>query len=72
MVPFVTFGTDLYISEFVAKNASTLVNEFDEAEDWIEIYNDSAQSVNLAGWYMTDSASQLTKWTFPSVSRSEN
>ena len=64
----ITGATDVYINEFVAKNTATLLSQFGEAEDWIELYNDSSSAVNLAGWYLTDSASQLTKWTFPSVS----
>lgn len=34
--------------------------------DWIELYNNGTESINLAGWYMTDDPDKLTKWQFPS------
>ncbi|MDF7800152.1 lamin tail domain-containing protein [Pontiellaceae bacterium B1224] len=60
-------AADVYISEFMASNTSTSLDEFYEASDWIEIYNDSSLSINLAGWSLTDNPTHLTKWTFPSV-----
>jgi hypothetical protein len=62
-----SWGTHVYISEFMAGNSSTLTNAFGETEDWIEIYNDSSQSINLSGWSLTDKPTHLTQWTFPSV-----
>ena len=35
--------------------------------DFIELTNRGDQAVNLAGWYLTDDADDLTKWEFPSV-----
>jgi len=67
LAPSVSSGTGIYLNEFVAKNSTTLLSQFGEADDWIEIYNDTAQSVNLTGWYLTDSATQLTKWAFPAA-----
>jgi hypothetical protein len=62
----------LVISEFMASNASSLplgdgelLDGNGESSDWIEIYNPSGTDVNLAGWYLTDSASNLMKWEFP-------
>ncbi len=55
------------ITEFVAANSSTLADEDGAFSDWIEIFNPDAESLNLAGWYLTDSANSKTKWQFPSV-----
>src|SRR5262249_39768092 len=55
------------ISEFLADNVGGLVDEDNESQDWIEIYNSGTTTVNLAGWHLTDSAANLTKWTFPST-----
>lgn len=49
------------ISEFLASSAST------SAVDWIEIHNASNAAVNLAGWHLTDTATNLTRWTFPAT-----
>ena len=56
------------ISEFMADNKSTLTDENGSYSDWLEIYNPDPGPVNLAGWYLTDTAANLTKWTFPAVS----
>src|SRR5947208_15073369 len=49
----------------MASNTRTLADECGVYEDWIEIYNPSGVAVNLDGWYLTDSAGNLTKWRFP-------
>ncbi|MHC4112482.1 MAG: lamin tail domain-containing protein [Planctomycetota bacterium] len=57
--------THLVISELMARNSTTLLDGNDESSDWIEIYNPTDTSVNLDGWYLTDSAAEPTKWQFP-------
>jgi len=56
------------INELMASNASTLADEDRDFSDWLELYNPAADAVNLSGWYLTDSASNRTKWQFPAVS----
>jgi hypothetical protein len=55
----------LVISELMARNSTTLLDGNGESSDWIEVYNPTDTSVNLGGWYLTDSASNLTMWQFP-------
>jgi hypothetical protein len=55
----------LQITEFMAINDQTLTDDDGDRSDWIEIYNASKYAVNLQGWYLTDDASDLTKWGFP-------
>lgn len=38
-----------------------------EFHDWIELYNRSDEPVSLAGWALTDDASDLSKWIFPEI-----
>ncbi|MHC4543373.1 MAG: lamin tail domain-containing protein [Planctomycetota bacterium] len=57
--------THLVISELMARNSTTLLDGDNESSDWIEIYNPTDTRVNLDGWYLTDSAADLTKWQFP-------
>ena len=59
---------DLTIAEFQAINSTTLADEDGDFEDWIEIRNAANDSADLAGWYLTDDATNLTKWQFPAVS----
>lgn len=57
----------LFITEFQADNESTLKDDFGEFPDWIELYNAGDETVNLAGYSLTDSPGQLTQWRFPST-----
>lgn len=56
----------LSITEFLAKSGNGLQDEIGNEEDWIEIQNTSGETVNLGGWYLTDSAGNLRKWQLPS------
>lgn len=55
------------ISEFMAANTRTLSDSDGAYSDWIEIHNPDAVAVDLTGWYLSDSASNKTKWQFPAV-----
>jgi len=57
----------VFISEFMADNDTTLLDIDGDASDWIELYNDSSNTVNLTGWHLTDDATNLVQWTFPST-----
>ncbi len=58
---------DIVISEFQASNVDTLLDMDGDSSDWIEIHNGSEQAVDLAGWYLTDDQSDLTKWQLPDL-----
>ncbi len=57
----------LQISEFLASNISGRLDQDGDASDWLEIYNPNGVAVNLSGWHLTDDATALAKWTFPST-----
>jgi spore coat protein CotH len=54
------------ISELMAQNDTVLADEDGAFSDWIEIYNPGPGATNLNGFYITDDASNLTKWRLPS------
>ncbi|MCO6045237.1 lamin tail domain-containing protein [Aeoliella sp. ICT_H6.2] len=58
------------ITEFMASNQDTLLDGDGNSSDWIELYNPTAESIDLAGWHLTDNASSLGKWTFPELPQS--
>jgi hypothetical protein len=62
----------LTITEFMASNKHTLLDEDGAPSDWIELYNAGTNTVNLEGWHLTDNASNLTKWTFPATNLAPN
>src|SRR3954470_918331 len=55
------------ISEFMASNSRTLADEDREYSDWIELHNETAGTVNLDGWFLTDDQADLNKWRFPAT-----
>ena len=55
------------ITEFMASNTRTLVDEDGDTSDWIELQNTSTNSVNLLNWALTDSAGNPGKWRFPAT-----
>lgn len=54
----------LYINEIMADNQTGTMDEFNQQEDWVEIFNDGAV-FNLAGCYVSDDPDSLTKWQIP-------
>ncbi|MFT5125383.1 MAG: hypothetical protein ACI97B_004031, partial [Verrucomicrobiales bacterium] len=54
------------INEFMASNVSTLQDENADFSDWIELYNTTASSIDISGWYLTDDTANLALWAFPS------
>ncbi|MCP4189028.1 MAG: hypothetical protein GY768_00205 [Planctomycetaceae bacterium] len=61
-------AADLIISEFMASNRGTLNDDDRESSDWIEIFNQGAETQQLEGWHLTDDSAELEKWTFPAAS----
>ncbi len=55
----------LVINELMADNDTTVADPNDQFEDWVEIHNPSERSVPLEGLYLSDDASDPTKWAFP-------
>ena len=70
LILFATYTTTfaeklLRINEFCTSNKSILTAANGNTEDWIELRNLTDQDINLAGWSLTDSPQQLTKFQFP-------
>ena len=63
---FVCFGgtaqADVVINEVMSSNG---YYENGHAWDWVELYNNGKETVNLSGWGFTDSKKDLYKFTFP-------
>jgi hypothetical protein len=55
---------DVVINEFMADN-DLILDPAGEAEDWVELYNNTAAAIDLGGLYLSDSSAVPTKWQFP-------
>ncbi|HEY6162591.1 MAG TPA: CotH kinase family protein [Bacteroidia bacterium] len=67
-----TTNAQLVINEWSASNISNTADNFGNYEDWIELYNAGTSAVNLAGYHLSDKATNPTKWTFTSGSIAPN
>jgi hypothetical protein len=52
------------INELQPSNQTTITDENDEADDWIEFYNTGDTDVDLAGYFLSDDSADLEKFTF--------
>ena len=59
---------NLVINEIMASNVSAIADQSGEYDDWVELYNGNNFSLNLNGYYLSDSENDLTKWSFPNIS----
>jgi len=65
-------ANNVLISEFLAGNEHGIRDDDSERSDWIELLNPGPLEVNLAGWFLTDNATNLTQWRFPAVALAAN
>ncbi|HXG48932.1 MAG TPA: lamin tail domain-containing protein, partial [Methylomirabilota bacterium] len=56
---------DLWLNEVQPENTIGLTDSVGEREPWIEIYNAGTNVIDLAGCFLTDNYSNLTRWAFP-------
>jgi len=64
--------SSLVINEIMAGNVTAVADQNGEYDDWVELYNGGANSINLNGFYLSDNENDLTKWTFPNVTIAAN
>jgi hypothetical protein len=60
-------SAQLVLTEFMADNLETLLDADGEPSDWIEVYNGGSAVVSLAGWSLTDDATDPGRWVFPAL-----
>ncbi len=55
----------VYISEFMARNGTTIAGPNGQYPDWIELYNTTKNPVDLSGCGLSDDISKPYKFVFP-------
>ncbi|MFK7758196.1 MAG: CotH kinase family protein [Flavobacteriales bacterium] len=55
----------LVINELLSQNSSVFPDELGEFEDWIELYNESSEPLNLSNLYLSDDSEDLLKFQIP-------
>jgi hypothetical protein len=61
-------NAQLFINEASNANGTNYVLANGSTPDWIELYNSSATSQNLQGFYLSDKRTTLNQWAFPPIS----
>jgi hypothetical protein len=54
----------IIINEVMTNNASTIKDEDGDNPDWIELYNNSNNPINLSGYGLSDDPAEPFKWAF--------
>ncbi len=57
----------LSINEFSSSNSLIISDEFGEYDDWIEIYNNNDQSVDVGGLFITDTLANTSRFRIPTT-----
>ena len=52
----------IVINEYSAANFSDITDNYNEYEDWFELFNTGNESFNLDGYYLSDKSNNLTKY----------
>lgn len=55
----------LVINEYQAINETTAQDQWGEYADWVELYNNDDQPINLAGYFLSDKIGDPTQFQFP-------
>lgn len=63
--PVIDINKSIVINEVMPKNTGFGSDQDNEFDDWIEIYNLADEDIDISGYYLSDSKSDLTQWQFP-------
>lgn len=62
---YINIYSQVVINEYSASNLRDFQDSHGKYEDWIELYNNSSQVVDIGGWYLSDKESKPKKWKIP-------
>ena len=57
--------SDIVINELMPVNSTTVTDESGEYDDWIELFNKSNSTIDVSGYYLSDSKKKPFKWQIP-------
>jgi hypothetical protein len=63
-VPTVNY-LDVAINEIMAKNDATVVDQNGEYDDWMEMFNNTSNNINLGNTFLSNDFLNPLKWRFP-------
>ncbi|NCC72920.1 MAG: T9SS type A sorting domain-containing protein [Sphingobacteriia bacterium] len=57
--------SQVFINEYSVSNLSQFTDNYQEYEDWIELFNTSDSPVDLSGYFLSDRPGNPMKWVIP-------
>jgi len=60
-----TSVSQVVINEYSCSNLSNFQDNYNQYEDWVELYNSGSNVVDLSGYFLSDRATNPTKWKIP-------
>ncbi len=57
-------GAQVFISEVMSANGTSIRDGDGDCEDWIELYNQTDHAIPLSGYYLSDTLNEPQKWAF--------
>ncbi|MBK7762187.1 MAG: CotH kinase family protein [Bacteroidetes bacterium] len=63
----VSSQSQIVINEFSCSNRNTVLDAFNQYEDWVELYNPGPATINISGYYLSDNPLDLMKWQIPTT-----
>ena len=67
IVTFIKSNCQIVINEYSASNTNILTDFQGDFEDYVELFNNTSTTINLAGYALSDNATNLGKWIFPAT-----
>ncbi|MFT5878240.1 MAG: hypothetical protein ACI8SA_002106, partial [Dokdonia sp.] len=58
---------NLKINEIMPSNGMTSFDSFGESSDWVEVYNNSSNTMQLSNYYLSNNFSDKLKWQLPVI-----
>jgi hypothetical protein len=62
----------LWLNELQADNVTGPLDNFGQHDPWAELFNTANTNVSLAGYFLSDSYTNLTRWAFPASAVASN
>ena len=67
-----TFSQNLVINEVVSSNLYSHFDQNEENDDWIELFNNTNNSIYLGNFYLSDDETDYIKWRLPNINLPAN
>ncbi|MBP6623799.1 MAG: CotH kinase family protein [Chitinophagaceae bacterium] len=65
LIARMSMSGQVLINEYSCSNINTILDAFNQYEDWVELYNAGGGTVDITGYYLSDDPANPLKWQIP-------